>query len=76
MNVAPPRKNSVARFYDEAGVRHIHDLTIYATVYACSRNHAYRQETLSRCPARGCAWNKQPMVRTGEQPIGAKPIEG
>lgn len=60
-----PEPAKVERFFDENGVKHIHDHAVYAAVYTCSNRHSFRTKSMSRCPAPGCAWNDQELVRAG-----------
>lgn len=72
-HAAPKKEGVLDRFFDEDGARHVHDLTIYTFVYACTHGHAYQQQFRSRCPCAGCAWNETPPVKAGSDPIGAAP---
>jgi hypothetical protein len=67
----PPHPAPVERFYDEAGILHVHDHSGYCDYYTCSNGHGYMREHLSRCPQKACAWNKRPEVIEGERPLGA-----
>lgn len=49
-------------YYDEDGKRHVHDHTIYKTLYQCSNGHTYVVESLSRCPQPGCLHGREPQV--------------
>lgn len=61
---------TVERFWDKNDRRHVHDHEVRTFVYTCSEGHAFKQVVMSRCPCKGCDWNKQPEVKAGQEPIG------
>jgi len=66
----PRRMGIVERFFDEAGRRHVHDMTVYTIVMSCTNGHAFKNSFRSRCVCRSCAWNETPPVKAGEMKIG------
>lgn len=56
----PP--GDVEIYYAEDGKKHVHDHTVYKTLYQCSNGHAYVVESLSRCPQPGCPYGREPQV--------------
>lgn len=66
-----PEKGEVERFFDEDGVRHVHDHTVYSIVMQCDRGHAYQRKLQSRCPAKDCEWNSRELVLNCDKKIGA-----
>jgi hypothetical protein len=43
-----------SRFWDEDGVKHIHDPNTTTKGYRCSRGHGWNEVSLADCPAKGC----------------------
>lgn len=63
--VPPPNLYQVEEFWDEEGKQHMHDSQRRVMHQRCSNDHHWNVTFLSRCPAKGCAWNLQEEVREG-----------
>ena len=47
----------ISTYFDEGGVRHVHDPNNITTHYVCSRGHSWAEEKHSTCP---CGWPASP----------------
>ncbi len=47
-------KGPAQLFYDEDGKKHVHDPTVYYTVYHCSKGHQFTTKSVGKCPS--CEW--------------------
>lgn len=63
-----PINRGVHEFWDEDGLRHVHDSTTYRDMFTCSRGHNNLVEERSRCPQPVCDWNKTLHV-SGRGPV-------
>jgi hypothetical protein len=48
---------NVQRFYDEAGVHHVHDPNAHSTSYMCSQGHSWVEKVYNKC---ACGWTAGP----------------
>lgn len=42
-------------FFDEAGIKHVHDHSVYRTIYTCSNGHTNTLYNYGHCIA--CGWS-------------------
>ena len=68
--IRPGTPGAVERFWDEAGLPHVHAHALRHTQYACSNGHHYKRTFLERCPRPVCDWNDQDLVKAGQKDIG------
>jgi hypothetical protein len=51
-------------YYDEDGLYHNHDPNHYTTHYRCDNGHAWSENKLKECGAKGCDYGKETVTIT------------